>query len=314
METPRHCAFNQSKECFLGLHITPVDLPYTRLRDAFGSLALKADEGICIHPFRGIPTTDVRVPVDLIYLSREGIVLDVVESFPANLPSSSSSEVSSVLVLPGQSIANSQTRFGDLVLVCAADEMQAHLQHRVSFGASGRIASRSYSDAGSSRERAKGRQDAAAVYSAAQSQTPSASRSGFKSPKNWLERLLTPDPRRAPRHPASRLVAYYFNGASPQARSVRDLSETGFYLYTEERWYPGTIVLMTLQRTDCADTDPLRALTVQAQAVRLGNDGIGFKFLPFDARQTQNMVGDMRSGADRKDLDRFLQQLNLGRE
>ena len=76
-----------------------------------------------------------------------------------------------------------------------------------------------------------------------------------RPPKNWLERWWSPDPRKAPRELAPGLAAYYWNGAAPKAHAVRDISPTGLYVVTEERWYPGTLVLMTLQRTDDGETD-----------------------------------------------------------
>ena len=35
------------------------------------------------------------------------------------------------------------------------------------------------------------------------------------------------------------MAAYYWNGAAPKAHTVRDISSTGLYVVTEERWYPG---------------------------------------------------------------------------
>ncbi|HEY6764483.1 MAG TPA: hypothetical protein VI386_06905, partial [Candidatus Sulfotelmatobacter sp.] len=48
------------------------------------------------------------------------------------------------------------------------------------------------------------------------------------------------------------LVAYYWDGAAPTSHKIQNISSTGFYLTTKERWLPGTMVTMTLQRTDIA--------------------------------------------------------------
>jgi len=64
--------------------------------------------------------------------------------------------------------------------------------------------------------------------------------------------------------------------AAPQARNIKDISSTGLYLVTEERWYPGTLVLMTLQRTDLGDETSEKSISVHSRAVRWGNDGLGF--------------------------------------
>jgi hypothetical protein len=81
-----------------------------------------------------------------------------------------------------------------------------------------------------------------------------------KPPKSWLERLWSPDPRKAPdqrkstRGPAPGLAAYYWTGAAPKAHIIRDISASGLYIVTEERWYPGTLILVTLQGEDGEDS------------------------------------------------------------
>ena len=100
-----------------------------------------------------------------------------------------------------------------------------------------------------------------------------------KQPRNWLERWWSPDPRKAPRTPAPGLAAYYWNGSAPAAHGIRDISSSGLYVVTEERWYPGTLVLMTLQRTDCGEEVAERTIAVQSRAVRWGPDGVGLQFI-----------------------------------
>lgn len=113
----------------------------------------------------------------------------------------------------------------------------------------------------------------------------------MKAEKNWLERLLSTsqDRRSAERHGASLLVAYYWDGSSPTAHPIRDISANGFYLLTQDRWYPGTMVTMTLQRVDEAGSGPAeRSLSVQAKVIRSGEDGVGFGFVfaePGDSRK-----------------------------
>ena len=57
-----------------------------------------------------------------------------------------------------------------------------------------------------------------------------------------VQRWWSPDPRKAPRVKEPGLAAYYWNGAAPVAHGVRDISSSGLYVVTEERWYPGTLV------------------------------------------------------------------------
>jgi hypothetical protein len=319
MESQKHCAFNQTRECFLGLHVTLADLSYVRLRDLLGSLTLKADEGLWVAPFRGIPTADLRVPIDLIYLDGECRVLDVVESFPLNSLSAVHPRVASLLMLPEQSAASSQTLPGDQLLICPAEEMQGSLNRLSDSGNSdgarqdALLQSKWQADeplfapAGEEKPAAK---EPFPPTGAPETAAEEAGKSGYKRPKNWLERWLAPDPRRSDRRAASHLVAYYWNGSQPEARPVRDISETGLYLFTEERWYPGTVVLMTLQRTDCQEDDPDRAITIQTQAMRQGKDGVGMKFLLATYKDSRQGPGPLSEGVSKEELDRFLQVLN----
>ena len=67
------------------------------------------------------------------------------------------------------------------------------------------------------------------------------------------------------------LAAYYWTGAAPKAHSIRDISSTGLYVVTEERWYPGTLILMTLQEPK-GEESVEHSISVHSRAVRWGND------------------------------------------
>jgi len=71
----------------------------------------------------------------------------------------------------------------------------------------------------------------------------------MKALKRLFGKVFSRDRRTAERLPAADLSAYYWTGAAPAHHGIRDISSTGFYLVTEERWYPGTLVMMTLQKT-----------------------------------------------------------------
>lgn len=95
----------------------------------------------------------------------------------------------------------------------------------------------------------------------------------------WLERFLTPEADRAERRFVDRFAAYRWNGAALAQEMVRDISSTGLYLLTKERWQPGTILTLTLQREGPLDLDPARRITTQAKVMRCGTDGVGLSFL-----------------------------------
>jgi hypothetical protein len=93
------------------------------------------------------------------------------------------------------------------------------------------------------------------------------------------------DRRRADRQSLPGLVAYFFTGGSPEAQRISNISVTGFYLQTDERWMPGTVVRMTLQRLGTKGDDPADTITVNSRIVRWGSDGEGFEFILTDLEE-----------------------------
>ena len=91
--------------------------------------------------------------------------------------------------------------------------------------------------------------------------------------------LLGSDQRReAQRHSDCTVVAYYWNGAISTARPLKNISFAGAYLLTDERWYIGTMFMLTLQ-PDLEIANSAAALTVLCKVVRHGQDGVGVRFM-----------------------------------
>lgn len=83
------------------------------------------------------------------------------------------------------------------------------------------------------------------------------------------------------------LVSYIGVPARGKARKVGDVSATGFYMLTRERWDPGTFLPVSLERTDVFGTHRGEFITVQTLVVRNGDDGVGFAFLLGDEDQEE---------------------------
>ena len=81
---------------------------------------------------------------------------------------------------------------------------------------------------------------------------------------------------------------------------------------TEERWYPGTLILMTLQETENGEEIIERPLSVHSRAVRWGNDGVGLQFIPQDAPAARSGLNPLVNGADQREIDQFLERLRRG--
>ena len=101
--------------------------------------------------------------------------------------------------------------------------------------------------------------------------------------KNVIERFSPASSKRAERKAAHGFVAHHWSGSAVRQDDIKDISSTGLYLLTEERWLPGTVVSLTLQMKSKLEEISERRITVQAKAVRWGDDGVGLSFaLPGD--------------------------------
>src|SRR5579863_288595 len=88
--------------------------------------------------------------------------------------------------------------------------------------------------------------------------------------------------RRAKRFPTPNLVAYYWTGGAPYSYQVGDISATGLFLLTKERWAPGTLIQMTLQPQDGRVNSAETSICVLSEVVRWGENGAGFNFILTD--------------------------------
>lgn len=334
----KYCAYNQTRKRFLCADVQAADSSLARFDALLPALTPGCGAALWIVPIRIISPTSVRVPLDLVYLDRNGTVLDTVESFPISPAPASSSSAASILALPAQTIASTGTQPGDRLILCAPEEMKRRLQQLPDAKADTRIEQdfpSSPSDAsGDDRltPRATGNllawvdrsspkpsiENSPTETAPLATPTPPEPERVQPAPwktttaKNWLQRLLSPDPpdpRKAPREALSWLVAYFFTGGNSVAHGIRDISATGLYVFTDERWYLGTVVRITL--TDRREPTPERSFTVNAKAVRSGDDGVGFHFVLNGEKELRRgaapAVDGLAGGVNREQVEQFLQ-------
>jgi len=113
----------------------------------------------------------------------------------------------------------------------------------------------------------------------------------------------------AKRYSPSGLVAYYWTGGSPKACSVKNVSTSGMYVFTDERWLTGSMLPMTLQLSDSGQ-DAEDWIAVVTQVIRSGPDGFGLAFVFSGAT---GLFGDEippERVADPRAIKRFIKQLN----
>lgn len=114
----------------------------------------------------------------------------------------------------------------------------------------------------------------------------------------WLENPSA-EKRRAPRVVEPALLVYYWDGSVPEGRRIRDISASGAYIVTPERWYIGTIVRLVLQgyKTTSKPDDgivPSRSTSIPSRVIRHGVDGIGVEFI-FSNPEDQKALTDFLS-------------------
>ena len=126
-----------------------------------------------------------------------------------------------------------------------------------------------------------------------------------------LKRWLQPGPqtksdrRRAHRRYVPGMVAHYYTGGAPKPYEVADISMTGFYLLTEDRWIPETMIRMTLQKP-CAKGERKQSITVLSRIVRRGSDGLAAEFVMQESLDSHSRDVLPSQATDRFALARFL--------
>jgi hypothetical protein len=317
MEVQKYCVYNQTRESFLSLGVTVANTGTDRVQELSDRVSIKPDSGLWMVPYRGVLPVPGHSPVDLVYLDEDYRVIQEIESFLTSTAEPLKDEAASALVLPAHTIYSSQTQPGDQMVICVADEMERRLERL----------SGSFSPVSSSqvtlftREKQSGNGASAPALLAipvdkqdTHTGTDTMDQSASKPAKRgsllgWIQNWLSSDRRRAPRQPLPGLVAYYWTGSTPRAYQIADISISGFYVLTEERWFPGTMVLMTLQRTDSSGKNLDDSIAVQSRVVRWGSDGLGLAFVVSKALDPNSGESLLENGADKKTLERFLERL-----
>ncbi len=109
--------------------------------------------------------------------------------------------------------------------------------------------------------------------------------------RKWL--LQEPEePRRAPRLNEPEVIVYYWDGSVPEGRRIRDISASGAYIFTPERWYPGTIVRIILQGYPTAVqsggvASSAPSICIESRVLRDGTDGVAVEFIFQDKKEEE---------------------------
>ncbi len=321
----RFCAYDKTRQRFLSNQVDVCDSNPLILEVRLEGFVPGSGAALWFAPVCELPLTIFRFPVDLVYLDRNDAVLDAVESFPLSTSGSSKASAASVLVLTARTISSVGIQSGDQLILCSPEEMELFLsqpQSKDVLSAASSAAIQSINSnfpgeasvhenlsnlAGSNmpkvqdeliRKPVPGRapQEAASPEAGSPSAVASSDeerreRLAQYSKKSWWRRFLAgepPDPRLADRETIPGLIAYFFTGGASIPHPVRDISGNGIYVFTEERWYPDTVVRITL--SDERDPSHEMSLTVHASVARADKDGVGLQFVLTNKKtQEQNI-------------------------
>jgi hypothetical protein len=323
MGTAKLCVCNRTRGSLVSLEVNLVN---TR-REPFNALVEDLTQvshcGLWLKPCQGVPATQRSAQLDIVYLDDRHQVLQCVERLTGVEFASSNEGATSALVLPSHSVASSQIHSGDQLIICDAATRVPTDEEDSDLSASSPKTKRESSDSEkrqcirdhpASRSAPPIVQVEAAIerlnsYEESDSAVAEKPPLGIRILRWILYGNRTPDRRRVRRAAVPELVAYFWTGGAPQAFRIGDISPTGFYLLTDQRWMLETTILMTLQRTNSEDTRNM--ICVESKVVRLGPDGVGFEFVEseFVDLNTGEILPEKRTR--RADLEKFLSRLNL---
>lgn len=104
----------------------------------------------------------------------------------------------------------------------------------------------------------------------------------MRSLRSWFEKAFyqtEPTQPRAERRAVPGLEAIHWTGSSPGLDIVRNISSSGMYLVTRERWPEGEINPIRLVYPELSDDSMENQVTIETRTVRWGEDGMGLSFI-----------------------------------
>ena len=100
--------------------------------------------------------------------------------------------------------------------------------------------------------------------------------------RSWFEKTFPQEQTiqaRAERREVPGLEAIHWTGSSPGLDIVKNISSSGMYLVTRERWREGEINPIRLVYPELTDDSPEHQVTIETRTERWGEDGMGLSFI-----------------------------------
>jgi PilZ domain len=122
---------------------------------------------------------------------------------------------------------------------------------------------------------------------------------------NWFHKPSFSYRERAERRSAPYLAAYYWDGSTPKQNNICNISQTGAYLLTQQRWAKDEVISLTLQRKGPLARTPEHRFSLQAKTVRRDKNGVGVSFvmpLGADLRLWQSPLKTVEEQTEPEDI------------
>jgi len=306
MGTEKLCACDRTRQSPLCAEIDFVDTvkePFLTIVKGLSDVK----DGLWLSPFRGIPRGPQFSRFDVIYLDEDCRVLEFVINFAEAEFEPIPEVAASALVLPAHTLGSFPIRKGDQLRICQGNRVLAGASDFTSSpGLEQMPLCTTFMELPPYHPTQEKKEQVAKPEAAT---SPSEEE---KPPfKIRFLRWLFPEPpsrdrRRGERLQEPGLVAYYWTGGSANSYPLGNVSSSGLYLTTDERWLPGTRIVMTLQRNNPAAATADDTCKVESKVVRWGDDGVGCEFVESGFFDLNN--GEMIEGQkfNREAFEQFL--------
>ncbi len=318
----RFRVYNGSQGNFVSVEVAILDTTAEPLKRLFDFLVNGSETGLWLNPYRGVPNSQGARFFDLVYLDEDNRVAWDVDHYPNPEFTVLEKEPASALLLQAHTAFASQLCPGDQLTICDIAELEGMLETLSSdpnLGSSvprAKIAeqmqaSRSESVRSESGSHPLPSREVLEQTKAERDESLPEKKASFGARiKQWFSGDA-PSDQRSNRQVFPGLVAYHWSGGAPRPYELGNVSESGFYLLTDERPYPGTLILMTLQQTGSKGEKLGNSIAVYSKVIRWGSDGVGFAFVPLETKDPKTANRQSITGADRASLDHFLQVFDL---
>ena len=308
MGTQKLCACDQTSQSPIRVDIDLIDTVQQPFAAVVNGLSEVTEEGIWLNPFRGIPRGPRPSRFDVIYLDENCRVIAFAENFAEFEFEPISEQAASALILPAHTLASTHIERGDQLRICKGTKALA------GFDAASLLVDREDSFQCAKKRDLPAPPQQMPNPEMREVKAERASAVGIEEKPSLSVRFLrwlfpeaaSTDRRRGERLPAPGLVAYYWTGGAPTAFQLGNVSRSGLYLLTEERWLPGTRIVMTLQKENGGKASSDDISRVESKVIRWGEDGVGCEFV--QSGFVDLNTGEIEEGRsfERQAFERFL--------